>query len=365
MGLTLSHTSALFVTRTLRSEGVDIREFDAVGIARPSTDVGARWSMREFNAEWWRWPRPNPRNPLHVLVSSPEERVRMSGVVTHLHQTDVPARSVLWLDEHASMVSPEMLFVQLASVCSLPELVTVGYELCGGFCRCASNPRSGEVTLDVPPVTSVEELRRFVDSASRLRGLGRARDALAYICDNAVSVPEAVLATMYTLPVGERGYGMGPLVLNKGVTVAEGEFGQARKRYPDILFTFSPVGINYDGENHLDLDSIVEAARQAAGADAKSALECELKLQNVLAAVRAKVVDDMRRNRELLAQGTCVLPLTKEDLYGPGTLDAFTRQLLACARKYCGVDTRRFEQTLQDTALARDRDTLLRELLAS
>lgn len=366
MRLTLSHTSALFAMRMLRSERADLRGFDHVAVGRSSTSVGARWTMREFNSEIWRWPRPDPKNPLHVLVTSSTDRVRMSGVVTHLYQKELCAQSVLWLDEQASMVSPELLFVQLASCCPLPQLVMVGYELCGCFSRCASNPINGPVTLEVPPATSVEELHQYVSAASRVRGLGRARTALAYVQNNAVSAPEAVLATMYSLPTSEFGYGMGPIEMNKGIQVGDAQHGQiGRKRYPDILFSFAPVGINYDGEDHLDLKSIAVAATEAARASDESGLGPELKLENTIAAVRAKVVDDMRRNRELIAQGACVLPLTKEDLYSFGGLDDFTWQLLACAKNFYGANTRRFERTLVDSALARERYALLMELLPS
>ncbi|MDO4807523.1 MAG: hypothetical protein Q4A07_09760 [Coriobacteriales bacterium] len=369
MGLTLSHTSALYVTRKLRSERADLRSsFDHVTIAKASASSGARWTMREFRSDQWRWPRPDAANPLHVLASSSAGRVRMSDVVTHLSSAELPAQSVLWLDEHANMVSPELLFVQMATMLSMPELVMLGYELCGVFTRWASDPVGGPVTLDVPPATTVEELREYMGSVTRVRGAKRAREALEYVSDNAASVPEAVLATMYSLPSGWCGYGMGPVELNRGVVVAtEQEDGYTRKRYPDIMFSFAPVGINYDGGDHLDLDSIAEAAHAVARADAlgfsQDLDDLKRAEKEAMRAVRAKVVDDMRRNRELIAQGSIVLPMTKEDLYEPGGLDRFTRQLLRCARLYFGAKTANYEQTLDDSDLSRERSTLLRTLL--
>ena len=86
------------------------------------------------------------------------------------------------------------------------------------------------------------------------------------------------------------------------------------------------VGINYDGAGHLDLGRVSDAAREQAlhpqSAHAKRSL------QESLDAVRGKAVDDIRRNRELAAQGLVVFPVVKEDLRAPHGLDHVVRQML-------------------------------------
>lgn len=72
-------------------------------------------------------------------------------------------------------------------------------------------------------------------------------------------------------------------------------------------------------------------------------------------AVRAKVVDDRRRDRSLLAAGKFVLPLMKEDLYEHGMLDEVTQQLLQAANTYFEADTRDLEACLRDPEQCRDR----------
>ena len=76
---------------------------------------------------------------------------------------------------------------------------------------------------------------------------------------------------------------------------------------PDIELAGSSVGFNYDGRDHFDLDAIARAPDRDALAKAAS--------------VRQRYVGDLRRNRELAAQGRIILPVVSENLFGPGSLD--------------------------------------------
>jgi hypothetical protein len=271
------------------------------------------------------------------------------------------------------MSGPEYLFVQMAESLSIPELVLLGYELCGNFTRSKDDPIRGDVTDGICPATSVAELYSFAWGVDRLPGIVKAREAIQYISNHAVSVPEAILATIYSLPQAESGYGMGPVTLNQRVSVADGDDDASshegrklpRARYPDLMFSFAPIGINYDGGDHLDLDGLVEAARQDALTEANSDDKAltSLGLREKAASVRAKVVDDIQRNRQLASRGKIVFPATKEDLYEEDGLENLTQQLLSCAHEVFGTDVRSFEKTLNDTAERRNRRSLLSSML--
>lgn len=371
MGLTLSHTSALSALRMLRADEVDVRCVDHGSIATPQTWVGKRWSMREFISDEWKWDRPSSKQPLHVMVANQQRRVRMQYINSHVCATQLPASSILWLDEHTTISSPVLLFIQMAEIFSVPELVLLGYELCGDFARSATNPFDGPVTDGITQATSVDELRHYMDSVDYVPGLVKARIAVQYVADHAVSAPEAVLATMYSLPPEESGYGMGPVSLNQRVDVSldesteDGQIGNARSRYPDILFSFAPLGINYDGEDHLDLRTLVRLAIQAV---LSSDVDTEELTRNLLAkqeAIRAKYVDDIRRNRQLASKGRIVFPVTKEDLYEHNGLDNLTRQILSCAQEAFGIDIRKYVKVLDNTQMSRDRRALLASMLPS
>lgn len=373
MGLTISHASALRITRTLRADGEDLRVMTNVPIAQPSTWVGKRWSMKEFLSDGWKWDRPSAARPLHFVTTKKTGRIRLQNVRCHISAADLPPNAVIWLNEHSTMSGPEYLFVQMAESLTIPELVLLGYELCGNFTRSKDDPRRGDVTDGICPATSVAELYGFAWGVDKLPGIIKAREAIQYISDHAVSVPEAILATMYSLPKAESGYGMGPVTLNQRVSVADDDDTDSpyeerklpRVRYPDLLFSFAPVGINYDGGDHLDLDGLVEAARKDALTEAGSADKAltSQELREKVASVRAKVVDDIQRNRQLASRGKIVFPATKEDLYEEDGLENLTQQILSCAHEVFGVDVRPFEKALNDTAERRNRRSLLASML--
>ena len=366
MSITLSHSSALPVVRMLRAEGLNLREMDSTTLARPSTWVGKRWTMREFEPPVWGWPQPAKESHLHVLVPKGSPYIRMATVENHMLWRGGTSSAALWVDEHASIVRPELLFVEMAETLSLPALVMLGNELCGGFSRDPLSPIDGEAVIGVPTVTSVGELASYVSECAGVRGVTTARKALEYICDGALSPMEALLGMVYSLPPEESGYGMGPLTLNERVRVGDpDDTGRSRSRYPDISFSFAPLGLNYDGEDHLDLVGIVQAARRATSAEGEERAAAEAALNEKMDAVRSKVVDDNTRNRQLVASGRIVFPIVKENVYGWNSLDEFTKQMLRCAQSIFGTDISRFEQMPDDTEMKRDRYALIASFLPS
>ncbi len=114
MSVTLSHQSALDVIRMLRCEGVSVHDMDVIPLMAPSPWVGRRLNMRNFSSDVWRWQKPSDKRPLHILVSDKQTRVRGKGIVAHVASDDLPAGSILWLDERSSVVCPELLFLQMA-----------------------------------------------------------------------------------------------------------------------------------------------------------------------------------------------------------------------------------------------------------
>lgn len=364
MALTLSHLSALDVIRTLRCEGHDLTKMDVLGLTKPSPWDGRRWNAKQFCPPQWQWGSPSANRPLDVLVPTRSNQIRMAHVRQHSIWQKLPPHSILWLDENSRVTSPELTFLQAATYLSLPMLVLLGYELCGHFSRTADEPLEGNVEINIPAATSTEEIAAYLNSFTRMSGLALAKEALSYVSNHALSAPEAVLATIYSLPVQEAGYGMGPVALNERIVVDGTDYERtAQSRYPDILFSFAPVGINYDGEDHLDLEGLVRTTRNAERADGNEKPGAEAVLREKLNAVRNKVVDDNTRNRQLMAEGWLVLPATKENLFGWGNLDTYTQELLACARHFCSVDTSEYERALDDTDNTRDRNQLLASML--
>ena len=364
MAVTLSHQSALDVIRTLRREGVSMHELDTASLAAPSAWASKRLGMKNFANEAWRWQRPTTGRPLHILVPNRQSRLRSKVVMAHAAWNDMPAGSVLWLDEHANVVCPELLFLQMARSLSLPALVMLGMELCGHFSRRPDEPLAGDVVDGILTATSVERLGRYLTGVKGAAGLANARKALAYVRDHAASAPEAVLATMFGLPPSEGGYGLGSVSLNDRVELDDsGSLSKVRNRYPDLMFDFAPVGLNYDGAKHFDIADLMVAAEAFARADGPARDKAREVLREKLAATRSKVLDDNLRDRQLAAEGRIVFSVTKEDLTDGPHLDNLVRQVLDCARETFGTDVDEHLRKLEDTSLTRDRWDLLESLL--
>ena len=361
MGITLSHSSALHAHRTLRFSQTDWRSLNHAELSKAKPWVGKRWGKLQFTEKHWCWQVPSAACKLDVLVGNQRDRIRMQTVCNHVCSSALPNGSVLWLDEHANVVSPSLMFVQMAEIISLPALVLLGYELCGNYARTPDNPARGAVLDHIPAITSVGELQEYVDAVVGLTGITKARLALQYISDHALSAPEGLLATMYSLPIDELGYGLGPVILNERVLVAQDEDplpGRSKHRYPDITLGIAPVGINYDGEGHIDFRGLVQAVRLADRLEGEKRLDAQLALAQKIRSIREKVVDDNRRDRELIVSGRIVFPITKEDLSDDYGLDELTKQILKTVKYYYGIDTTEYESAFANTDLTRDRKSL-------
>ena len=137
---------------------------------------------------------------------------------------------------------------------------------------------------------------------------------------------EALVACLLTLGYGHLGYELGPLELNPRVeTKAE------KTRVPDILFSGTHLGINYDSSMHLEN--------------------------------RDHLVDDKRRTRELLCAGYSVLPITSEDLSEEGGFDRLVGQVMDFLESESGRKLDRQRTFMARKRVRRERQDLIWSLL--
>lgn len=298
-------------------------------LSSPDPSPYQRWSRRRVEAERQRlFGRDVPGSALEVAVPHEGERIALSLARNTIYARGLPEGAFVQVTPELCMSSPELLFVELANELSPLQHLLLGYELCGAYAIDPIDPRHGEASMGLAPVTSVRAIRGFLDRARGVRGSDKARETLRFLSDNAWSPAEGALAALLALPLERYGYGFGPCLLNGRIQTPAELAGttDARSRVPDIMIPGTNVGINYDGAGHLDLGRVSDAAREQAlhpqSAHAKRSL------QESLDAVRGKAVDDIRRNRELSAQGLVVFPVVKEDLRAPRGLDRVVRQML-------------------------------------
>ena len=260
------------------------------------------------------------------------------------------------------MSSPELLFVETAPIMNAAAHVLLGYELCGDYARDAMSPVNGKAAMDVPSVTTVEKIAEFMDECDGVRGLTLAKERLRYVANNAWSPFESIVSTLLVLPIWELGYAFPGIIMNKRQTILNGRsVGTTSSRVPDMIIAGTNIGLNYDGGGHLDLDSIVRAARAAQ--DRPDDEDVQTALQTAIAQVRAKVVDDKRRDRELGSSGLLIMPVTKEDLYEPGRFEALVHLILDGMEHEGVLGAHEQRALLTNRAIARKRQEMVWSLL--
>ncbi|MGI6031902.1 MAG: hypothetical protein ACOX69_00575 [Coriobacteriales bacterium] len=367
MQLAVNKNTALYLLRSMRARGASPRYALSrrCNLPTASPHPHKRWSKKGLRA----FVRSNklastaPLEQVDIAVPSGAPRLYLSIARCSTYGSGLPKRSFVDLGSGLFMSSPELLFVELAPELSLPEHLMLGLELCGGFSRDPDNPIEGDCTFDVQPVTSRERISAFIERCGRLKGVGPARRTLALLADNAWSPTEAAVAVMISLPLEEYGYELGRCVLNPRFSTPKHLQRAAvrESRVPDILIEGTSVGINYDGAVHFDLDSVVSATMALDRDPGSAALSCAL--TETMNAVRAKLVDDIRRNRELAADGLTVFPVVKEDLYEEGGLDRVMAQVVAALEAHEGVEHPLQRDALASAFASKERQALVRSLI--
>lgn len=354
MELTLCKQSALAVLRSLRSTNVSfdgkrgrMKRGDGraaskrIDLLPPDPSPGKRWTRNLLEGIDLGLAFDFAGKTIDFAVPDRSARVRVSDSTWTVYAKGIPSGSFIRTrcstkDCVLAISGPELLFVELAKYMHPVEHLMLGHELCGTFSRDAEDPYNGPITYGVKPATSVERIRRFLAEAKSIHGIDAARTSIEYLNDNAWSPTESLVAALLRLPMDSLGYDFGELELNKRVSPSAVLPGAAGSRVPDILIAGTPVGVNYDGAVHLDLDSIVTAARELEANP--ELLQAQETLTKKVKAVRAKVVDDIRRNRELSAGGLAVFPVVKEDLYTKGGLDQIAAHLITTIEQLTNRD---------------------------
>jgi len=367
MKLTCNKQSALSITRYIRSTGMSGKGMRRVDIIGPDISPRKHWTKSLATLSAFGLDEQLDANDiLHIAVTDSALRPSTPHVHATKYSTNlgIPSKSFIEVFPGLAISSPELLFLEMAEILDLPQLIMLGHELCGSFSRDHKDPLNGNVTLRVKALTTHAKLCDYARKVKYFRGSVTARRALGLLADNAWSPTESLVATMASLPFGEFGYELGPCVLNERVHASEWlkESTSVDNRVPDYLIAGTSVGLNYDGTVHLDLNAIVDAA-MALGRNPERA-STETNLNRIVHEVRAKAVDDIRRNRELAAAGYVVFPVVKEDLYEEGGLDRVMMQVIEALERYEGRDMSDHRRMMQNKFLRAKRQELIWSLLA-
>lgn len=135
--------------------------------------------------------------PAHVLVSSPQDRVRSKSVVSHVWRGPLPDRSLFQLADDVLMASPGLVLAQMATSTPPPELAAVVMEMCGSYGRVRWTERG---FLDRGPLTTPQNLREYLCSLPGHLCVQRAERATQFALVGSRSPLETSFALMVSLP---------------------------------------------------------------------------------------------------------------------------------------------------------------------
>lgn len=161
------------------------------------------------------------------------------------------------MDESAlCVVSPEVLFLEMAALLSGIELVKLGYELCGVYSLPMSQPNYAGTPRGFnrrKALTSVERLTAHVASQSSNRSVKKARWALRYVLDGSASPKETELCMLMVLPRKIGGYGLGkPEIRHDFATSSEVLlFLSGKSTAFDLYWPDAGVSLRYTDEAHV------------------------------------------------------------------------------------------------------------------
>ena len=352
MILPLDGPSALRALRVYRHTGQPLPRA-RIDLPEPDPSPQRRWTEKLVPLDLLALScASSAERPLHVLSPTAIGRPQASFISAHVLGT-LPEGSFVDLQNGLVIPCPELLFLRMATHLSPEAHTLLAYELTGTYARDPDDPRLGPAVFGVPPVTSIERIRSYLERYGRRNGSVLCAHNLASARDNAWSPMEAIIALLALLPPNEQGYGLSQISLNVRHETSEDlvSLGARTSRVPDIEIVGSHVGFNYDGSHHLNLEAILESARTGENAE------------KIIREVREKSRDDILRNRELMAMGRLILPVTSADLFAPGGLDAVMLEAALAREEIDGISSASIRHLVESKWYSDARQQLIWSLL--
>lgn len=232
----LSHFSALWWFLSHRDPHVDS---NAPYLAIP-TSADAPDALLVEQLRW----TIGIEGPLDFLVLGNGAFRRSTAVRPHSCTQDLPPGSLIPIACHASdaelfVCSPELAFLQICQIVDTRQAIYFGMCACSEF-RFDPLVQGGVVyrAEGSHSIASVRSMEAFLDSAKGVRGIKRARMALAHVREHARSPKECALGMLLCLPSRLGGFDLGQLSFNERVRAYDGHdrWGRSKyiTRYPDI-----------------------------------------------------------------------------------------------------------------------------------
>ena len=200
------------------------------------------------------------------LLCSVEKRKKSDERVTFHAVAELPRGSILLIEPDVCMVSPEMLFLQLAYGADVLDAVQLGFELCGIYSYPFQIQRDFS---ERAPFVSRRAMDRFLESQEGVPGVGAARRAMRYVVEGSASQMETACAMMLGLPYRLGGLNFPKFTINQKIEISkrlQAEMGRTQC-FCDLAWFDRGVVFEYDSNAYH-----VGAERIAADSDRRNAL---------------------------------------------------------------------------------------------
>jgi hypothetical protein len=186
--------------------------------------------------------------PQQYLVRDIKARSYKKEISTHVCTRNLPRNSFVKLENKQKIVSPQLMFLQLASTLDIIEIIILGYLLCAYPEGIFSNS-----------LINKSHLIKYVSSAN-LPNKKKALRALKYVQEGANSIMEIFVAMLLSLPNALGGLSIPGGVLNYKVELDNLSARAIKKKnlYIDYCFPNQKIGYEYQGSFHnrtIDEDS--------------------------------------------------------------------------------------------------------------
>ncbi|HHU53624.1 MAG TPA: hypothetical protein GXZ43_06080 [Clostridiaceae bacterium] len=227
-------------------------------------------------------------SPQQYLVRDVKARSYKKEISTHVCTKNLPKNSFVKLDNEQKIVSPQLMFLQLASTLDIIETIILGYLLCAYPEGIFSKSLIGK-----------SQLIKYV-SSTNLSHKKKALRALKYVQEGANSIMEIFVAMLLNLPNALGGLSIPGGVLNYKVELDDLSARAIKKKnlYIDYCFPNQKIGYEYQGVFHnqtIDEDSNRKMALKRMGYEIVTITKTQLYDENKL---RLWLTDAAKTNRK-------------------------------------------------------------------
>lgn len=192
-----------------------------------------------------RFPEPEP--PAHIVVPQVGVRSQSKLLACHVWRPPLPPDAFASLDPATHIASPPLCFVQMAALLDVGRLALLGLELCGGYALDPCDPK-GFRRRD--PLARREELLAATERCRGVRGVKRARRALAFVADGSASPMESAVVALLCAPRAIGGYGLPLPLLNHRIDLSGDSGAMSGSAFfsCDLFWPDGGVAVEYDSD---------------------------------------------------------------------------------------------------------------------